>query len=58
MNTKLSKEEIEALDEIWALIDANELTLAEHDINTLAEIDEMERFNHAKKKGTGTPHEL
>jgi hypothetical protein len=58
MNSKLSKKEMDALDEIFAMVDENELTLSEHDIDTLAEIDESERFFRAKKKGTGTPHEI
>lgn len=55
MNTnpnKLSPDEIEALDELWSMIDVQDTQLTE------AEIDELERLDRAKKKGSGTPHEL
>lgn len=49
---KLSPNEIEALDDIWRMIDKQDTELTE------AEIDELERLHRAKKKGSGTPHEL
>ena len=55
MNTnpnKLSPDEIEALDQLWSMIDVQDTLLTE------AEIDELERLYRAKKKRSGTPHEL
>jgi hypothetical protein len=58
MNTnpnKLSPDEIEALDQLWSMIDVQDTLLT---ILTEAEIDELDRLDRAKKKGSGTPHEL